>query len=253
MTDLSGHVALVTGGNSGIGLGMASGLARAGASVAIWGRNPDKNAAAGEQLAAIGGGKVHVEQCDVSDEAQILESMASTVAALGRVDSVFANAGVSGSGASFLDMTLEEWRRVTAINLDGAFLTMREGARHMVARGGGGAIVAVSSVSAIHGAPNSTNYAAAKTGLLGLIRAMAVGLARYGIRCNSLLPGWTDTDLTAGGKANPKFLSATVGRTPVRRWAQPSEFEEVAVFLADPSLTFHTGETMVVDGGYSIF
>jgi len=111
----------------------------------------------------------------------------------------------------------------------------------------------VSSVSAIHGAPNSLNYAASKTALLGMIRAMAVGLARYGIRCNSVLPGWTDTDLTAGGKANPKFLNATVSRTPVRRWAQPSEFEEVAVFLADPKLTFHTGETMVVDGGYSIF
>ena len=163
MTDLSGHVGLVTGGNSGIGLGMASGLARAGASVAIWGTNPDKNAAAGEQLAAIGGGKVHVEQCDVSDEAQIVESFAATVDALGQVDSVFANAGVSGSGAGVLDMTLEEWRRVMAVNLDGAFLTMREGARHMVARGGGGAIVAVSSVSAIHGAPNGANYAAAKT------------------------------------------------------------------------------------------
>ncbi len=252
MSDLTGHVALVTGGNSGIGLGMASGLARAGVSVAIWGTNPDKNAAAGEQLAALGG-KVHVEQCDVRDEAQIVESFAATVAALGKVDSVFANAGVSGNGSSILDMTIEEWRRVMAVNLEGAMLTMREGAKHMVARGEGGAIVAVSSVSAIHGAPNSLNYAASKTALLGMIRAMAVGLARYGIRCNSVLPGWTETDLTAAGKANPKFLNATVSRTPVRRWAQPSEYEEVAVFLADPKLTFHTGETMVVDGGYSIF
>lgn len=252
MTDLSGHVALITGGNSGIGLGMAGGLARAGAAVAIWGTNPRKNAAAGEQLAAIGG-KVHVEQCDVRDEEQIVTSFKATVDALGKVDSVFANAGVSGSGVSILDMTLDEWRRVMAVNLEGAMLTMREGARHMVERGEGGSIVAVSSVSAIHGAPNGTNYAASKTALLGLIRAMAVGLARYGIRCNSVLPGWTDTDLTAGGKANPKFLDATVSRTPVRRWADPSEFEKVAVFLADPSLTFHTGDTMVVDGGYTIF
>jgi len=252
MTDLSGHVALITGGNSGIGLGMASGLARAGASVAIWGTNPDKNAAAGEQLAGIGG-KVHVEQCDVRDEEQIVASFQATVAALGKVDSVFANAGVSGAGLSILDMTIDEWRRVMAVNLEGAMLTMRESARHMVERGEGGAIVAVSSVSAIHGAPNGINYAASKTALLGMIRAMAVGLARYGIRCNSLLPGWTDTDLTAGGKQNPKFLNATVSRTPVRRWAVPSEFEKVAVFLADPSLSFHTGETMVVDGGYSIF
>jgi len=189
----------------------------------------------------------------VRDEEQIVASFQATVAALGKVDSVFANAGVSGAGLSILDMTIEEWRRVMAVNLEGAMLTMREGAKHMVERGEGGAIVAVSSVSAIHGAPNGINYAASKTALLGMIRAMAVGLARYGIRCNSLLPGWTDTDLTAGGKQNPKFLNATVSRTPVRRWAVPSEFEKVAVFLADPSLSFHTGETMVVDGGYSIF
>ena len=252
MADLTGHVALITGGNSGIGLGFASGLARAGADVAIWGTNPDKNAAAGEQLAALGG-RVHVERCDVRDEAQIIASFAATVDALGKVDSVFANAGVSGSGASLMDMSLAEWHRVMAVNLDGAFLTLREGARHMVARGEGGAMVAVSSVSAIHGAPNGANYAASKTALLGLVRAMAVGLARYGIRVNSVLPGWTETDLTAAGMRNPKFLNATVSRTPVRRWAVPSEFEKVAVFLADPELSFHTGETMVVDGGYSIF
>jgi len=245
MADLTGHVALITGGNSGIGLGFASGLARAGADVAIWGTNPDKNAAAGE--------RVHVERCDVRDEAQIIASFAATVDALGKVDSVFANAGVSGSGASLMDMSLAEWHRVMAVNLDGAFLTLREGARHMVARGEGGAMVAVSSVSAIHGAPNGANYAASKTALLGLVRAMAVGLARYGIRVNSVLPGWTETDLTAAGMRNPKFLNATVSRTPVRRWAVPSEFEKVAVFLADPELSFHTCETMVVDGGYSIF
>jgi NAD(P)-dependent dehydrogenase (short-subunit alcohol dehydrogenase family) len=250
--DLTGHVALVTGGNSGIGLGMASGLAAAGAAVAIWGTNPDKNAAAVAQLEAAGA-TVHAERCDVSDEAAVTAAFASTVAALGKVDSCFANAGVSGWAPSITDLTLEEWRRVMGVNLEGAFLTMREAARHLVERGEGGAIVAVSSTSAIHGAPNQPHYAASKTALLGLTRAMAVGLARHKVRVNALLPGWTDTDLVAPGKANQKFVDNTVGRTPVRRWADPAEFGPVAVYLADPALTFHTGDTLTVDGGYTVF
>ena len=252
MSDLRGHVALVTGGNGGIGLGMAMGLARAGADIAIWGTNPDKSAGAADQLEELGT-RVHTERCDVSDEEQVLKSFAATIDALGKVDSVFANAGVPGGGMGLLDMTLAEWRRVMAVNLDGAFLTMREGARHMVERGEGGSIVAISSTSSIHGAPASLNYAAAKTGLLGLVRGMAVGLARYGIRVNSLLPGWTETEMASGGRNNPKFYEATYKRTPVRRWADPAEYGTVAVYLADPSLTFHTGDMLVVDGGYTIF
>lgn len=250
--DLQGHVALVTGGNGGIGLGMASGLVRAGASVAIWGTNLEKNAAAAAQLEK-DGGVVHTEQCDVSDEAAVEASFASTVAALGKVDSVFANAGVSGWTPSITDLTLDEWRRVMSINLEGAFLTMRAGARHLVERGEGGSIVAVSSTSAIHGAPNQPHYGASKTALIGLVRAMAVGLARHKVRVNALLPGWTETDLLAPGKANQKFVDATIGRTPARRWADPSEFGKVAAFLADPALTFHTGDTVTVDGGYTVF
>ncbi len=252
MIDLTGHVALVTGGNGGIGLGMATGLADAGADVAIWGTNPEKNEAAGEQLAKTGR-RIHVERCDVSDEEQVIASFARSVEALGKVDSVFANAGIGGRVPSIMELSLEDWRRVLAVNLDGAFLTLREGARHMVERGDGGALVAVGSTSAIHGAPFNPHYAASKTGLLGLVRALAVGLARYRIRANALLPGWTDTDLMATNKQNEKFVTNTISRTPVRRWADPAEFAEIAAFLADPSLTFHTGDTMVVDGGYTIF
>jgi NAD(P)-dependent dehydrogenase (short-subunit alcohol dehydrogenase family) len=251
-TDLTGHVALITGGNSGIGLGMALGLARAGADIAIWGTNPDKNAAAAEELRATGV-RVHAERCDVSDEAAVDASFAATVDALGKVDSTFANAGASHWTPSVVDLSFEDWRHIMAINLDGAFLTMRAAARHMVTRGEGGSIVAVSSTSAIHGAPNQPHYAASKTALLGLVRAMAVGMARHRIRVNALLPGWTDTALVAPGKANQKFVDATVGRTPVRRWADPAEFGPVAVHLADPSITFHTGDTVVVDGGYTVF
>lgn len=250
--DLTGHVALVTGGNGGIGLGMAMGLARAGATLAIWGTNPDKNAAAAERLAEVGGA-VHTERCDVSDEAAVEAAFAATVAALGKVDSLFANAGISGWVPSITDCTLEEWRRVMAVNLDGAFLTMRAAARHMVDRGEGGSIIAVSSTSAIHGAPNQPHYGTSKTALLGLVRAMAVGLARHRVRVNAILPGWTDTDMLAPGASNERFVDATVKRTPVRRWADPDEFGTLAAYLADPSLTFHTGDSITMDGGYTVF
>jgi NAD(P)-dependent dehydrogenase (short-subunit alcohol dehydrogenase family) len=252
MGRLDGHVALITGGNSGIGLGMATGLANAGADVAIWGTNPAKNELAAAQLAELGG-RVHTEICDVADEQAQEASFARTVDALGKVDSVFANAGVSTVAPSIMDLSLDAWRRLMAVNLDGAFITIRAGARHMVERGEGGAIVAVSSTSAIHGSPYQPHYGASKAGLLGLTRAAAVGLARHKIRVNALLPGWTDTPMASGGKSNEKFMNATVGRTPVRRWADPSEFADVAVYLADPALTFHTGDTLVVDGGYTVF
>lgn len=252
MTDLTGRVALVTGGNSGIGLGMALGLARAGADLAIWGTNPTKNEAAAARLGETGR-RVHVERCDVSDETQVEASFAATVAALGRVDAVFANAGTSGVAPAIWELSTEEWRRVMSINLDGAFFTARAAARHLVEQGDGGAIVFVASTSTIHGAPAQPHYASSKTALLGLTRALAVGLARYGIRVNAVSPGWTDTDLLAPGKANERFVENTVKRTPVRRWADPEEFGTVAAYLADPALTFHTGDTLVVDGGYTIF
>lgn len=252
MTDLEGLVAVVTGGNGGIGLGMATALAEAGADIVVWGRDEAKNEAAAEQLATTGR-RVAAFRCDVADEQDVVAAFAASVEAMGRVDSLFANAGVGGSGAAFADTSLAEWRRVTAVNLDGVFLCFREAARHMVERGEGGSLVAVSSTSAIHGAPRNQAYAAAKTGLLGMVRGLAVELARHSIRVNSLLPGWTITDLAKGGYENDTFRNATVRRTPVRRWADPSEMGPAAVFLADPKVMFHTGDSVVVDGGYTIF
>ena len=114
-------------------------------------------------------------------------------------------------------------------------------------------LVAVSSTSAIDGAPRMEHYAASKAALLALIRGLAVELARHGIRCNSLLTGWTDTDMMTFGKQNEKFVRNTVGRTPVRRWGLPADMGPAAVFLVDPANTFHTGDSVVVDGGYTIF
>jgi NAD(P)-dependent dehydrogenase (short-subunit alcohol dehydrogenase family) len=256
--DLSGKSFVITGGNGGIGLGLAEGIAQAGGSVAVWGRNDDKNAAAVDDLSRIGdavgaGARFTSHVCDVSDEAQVGAAMAATIGEHHRLDGLFANAGRGGTGTPFLDLSLQEWRDVMAVNLDGVFLTLREAAKVMVDQGSGGSLVAVSSTSAVHGAAGNEAYGTAKTALNGLVRALAVALARHGIRVNSLLPGWTITELASGGYASDVFRTATVKRTPVRRWADPAEFRSVGAFLADPTLTYHTGQEMCVDGGYTVF
>lgn len=252
MIDLSGKVFIVTGGNGGIGLAMAEGIVMARGSAVIWGRNELKNAEAVTTLEALGGSATaHV--CDVGDEAQIIETMQRSVADFGRLDGLFANAGRGGTGTPFLDLPLEEWHAVMRINLDGVFLTLREAAKVLVEQGEGGSLVAVSSTSAIHGAAGNEAYGTAKTALNGLVRALAVGLARHQIRVNSVLPGWTITDLASGGYQDDTFRTVTTKRTPVRRWAEPAEFRAVGAFLADPSQTFHTGQEVCVDGGYTVF
>lgn len=250
---MDGRTVLVTGGNGGIGLAMASTLGRAGAELVIWGRDEEKNAAAMDRLTGESS-TVHSFTCDVADAEQVRETFdASVSAAGGRIDAVFANAGRTGTGTPFLELTLEEWRSVMAVNLEGVFTTLQAAARHMVDAGGGGALVAVSSTSAIHGAAGNEAYGTSKTGLLGFVRALAVALARHRIRVNALLPGWTLTDMGAPGYANDRFRDATVSRTPVRRWADPDEMGPAALFLADPTATFHTGDSVVVDGGYTVF
>jgi NAD(P)-dependent dehydrogenase (short-subunit alcohol dehydrogenase family) len=250
--DLAGHVAVVTGGNSGIGRGIAEGLAAAGADVAIWGRNAERNADTRDALARHGT-RVIDAVCDVTDPASVDAAFARAVDELGRVDSCFANAGGGDLGPAFVDMTLEDFRRIVAVNLDGAFLTLQAAARHMIARGGGGSLVGISSLAAVEGMARGQHYSAAKAGLVALIRSCAVELARHGIRANAILPGWIVTPATERAFARESLRENVLSRIPERRWGEPADFVGAAVYLASPASAYHTGDQLVVDGGYRVY
>jgi hypothetical protein len=252
--DLTGKVALITGGNSGIGLGMAEAIAAAGASVCIWGTNDTKNAAALEALEKHGG-RAHALRCDVADEAAVERAFADTLTTFGRVDACFANAGISGRRevTSFATMTTSEWRRVMAVNLDGAFFTLRAAARHMTERGDGGSLVVTASLAAVSGQARGQHYAASKGGVISMMKGLAVELARHGVRANAILPGWIDTPMTERTLRWDKFVEKVLPRVPVRRWGVGGDFGGVAVYLTSDASAYHTGDTFVIDGGYSIF
>jgi NAD(P)-dependent dehydrogenase (short-subunit alcohol dehydrogenase family) len=254
--DLTGKVALVTGGNGGIGLGMAAGLAAAGADVVIWGSNAQKNAAA-EKTLKEHGRRVLAQRCDVSDEAQVEESFAAALKAMGRIDGCFANAGVSQARAPLAELATKEWCRVMQVNLDGAFFTLRAAARHMTERAkagdAGGRLVGMASSAAIHGAARAASYAATKGAMLTMIRALAVEMARYQVTANSILPGWIESDMTAAAIGDAKFAAAVLPRIPLRRWGQKEDFAGIAVYLMSDASGYHTGDHFVIDGAYTLF
>jgi len=196
---------------------------------------------------------VHSVVCDVGDEGQVDAAFAASVAALGRVDACFANAGVSSKGTTILDMSLDEFRRVQRINVDGVFLTLRAAARHMADHGQGGSLVATASTAAIEGAARNSHYGASKGAVTAMVRALAVELARHKIRVNSILPGWIVTDMTQKSVANDKFASAVMPRIPARRWGEIDDFGGIAVYLASRASGYTTGEQFVIDGGYTKF
>jgi NAD(P)-dependent dehydrogenase (short-subunit alcohol dehydrogenase family) len=249
--DLNDRTVVVTGGNRGIGLGLARGVARAGASVAIWARDEARSQAAREELEALGAAAIALP-CDVSQEEDVARALAATLERFGRVDACFANAGFS-TFRDPLKMSYAEWRSVLAVNLDGAFLTLRDVARHMVERGGGGKLVAISSMVEHFGSPMQPHYAASKGGLGALVRSLAVRLARHDIQVNALEPGWLETDATAPAIASEKLSRVVIGRTPAHRWGQPDDLEGIAVYLASDASRYHTGDSIRIDGGYAIF
>ena len=253
--NLQGHGAVITGGNGGIGYGMARALLASGAAVAIWGSNADKTARAKASLAEECGdaARVHAFVCDVGDEAQVDATFAASVAALGRVDSCFANAGVSGKGTMLTDMSLDDFRRIQRVNVEGVFLTFRAAARHMAAHGQGGSLVATASTAAVEGAARNSHYGASKGAVTAFVRALAVELARHRIRVNSVLPGWIVTDMTERSVNNEKFAGAVMPRIPARRWGEIDDFGGIAVYLASQASAYATGEQFVIDGGYTKF
>lgn len=250
--DLSGKTALVTGGNRGIGLGMADALARAGASLVIWGSNPERNETARQKLAERGA-DVLAQQVDVSDEDAVTRAFGEAVDAMGRIDSVFANAGVGAGAPSFMEFDTETYRKVLSVNLDGMFFTLREASRHMSAREGDGSLVGIASLAAIEGAARNQAYAATKGAVISMIRSCAVELARYGVRANAVLPGWIATEMTEPLQGHDKFEQKVIPRIPARRWGQPEDFGGIAVYLASDASRYHSGDTLVVDGGYAVF
>jgi 2-deoxy-D-gluconate 3-dehydrogenase len=244
--DLKGRAALVTGGNGGIGLGMARGLAQAGAAVALAGRDAAKNAAA---LKALGAGAFAL-QCDLRDEQACRAMVNEAAKRLGRLDILVNNAGTNIRKAP-QDYSLEEWRQVLDTNLTSAFVAAQAAYPHMKAAGGG-KIVNIGSMMSLFGASFAAPYGASKGAIVQLTRSLAAAWAKDGIQVNAVLPGWIDTDLTRRARKEVEGLHERVlARTPAGRWGEPRDLAGIAVFLCSRASDFVTGTAIPVDGGYS--
>lgn len=243
---LKGKVAIVTGGNAGIGLGIAKGLVQAGASVTIAGRRAAKNAEAVAELEQLGGSAIGVAT-DVQDEASVQAMVKATVDAFGRVDILVNNAGINIRKAP-QHYTLEEWQRVLQTNLTGVFLCAREVYPHML-KAGGGKIINMGSMTSIFGSSVAPAYSASKGGVVQLTKSLANFWAKDNIQVNAILPGWIHTDLTAPtGQAR---YDAIRSRIPHGRWGEPQELAGTAVYLASAASDYVNGVALPVDGGYT--
>lgn len=256
--DCTGKVTLVTGGNGGIGLGFARGVAKMGGDIAIWARNAEKNAAAKAELEAAGAARVETYVVDVSSEAAILDGYTQLLADFGRIDCVFANSGASPRYNSIFDMPTAHWFEFQNTALHGAFFTLREGARHMKARAEagepGGSLVACGSLSLFHGLPGKAEYAASKSAVAAVIRCLAGEMGQFGVRANVVAPGLIITPMM-GDPEGPgvQYLKGQYAPiTPMKRTGAPADFEGIGAFLCSDASSFLTGETIKVDGGYMI-
>jgi NAD(P)-dependent dehydrogenase (short-subunit alcohol dehydrogenase family) len=252
--DLTGKVALVTGANSGLGLGYATGLAKAGADVVIWGRSAEKNAAAVKTL-KVHGGRVEAQLVDVSSEGEVVRGIEAALSSMGRLDCVIANAGFT-TMAPFHTMTGETYHQLLATNQHGAFYTLREAAKHMIARaqGGdpGGSLIICGSLSIFAGSATLSHYGAAKGALNSMSKAMAVELGPHGIRVNVIAPGFIITEMIrAKMDLAAPLIEMVKAKAPLKRPGDPADFEGVAVYLASDASKYHTGDTLVIDGGQS--
>ncbi|HTC05559.1 MAG TPA: glucose 1-dehydrogenase [Xanthobacteraceae bacterium] len=248
--DLRNRVAFITGGNGGIGLGMAKGLAAAGAAVVIAGRNKIKAQSALSELHSLGGQAEFVE-LDVLNEASCRQAIERAVERFGRLDILVNNAGTTVR-AQPQDLTARDWHLVMNTNLTSAFLCSQAAYPHMV-RAGAGKIINIGSMMSVFASSYATPYAASKGGIVQMAKAMAVAWAKDNIQVNTILPGWIDTNLTRKAREEVQGLHEKVlARTPAQRWGNPDDFAGIAVFLAAPASNFITGAAIAVDGGYSV-
>jgi len=250
MFDLTGRVAIVTGGNGGIGLAMAHGLAQAGAAVVVAGRNPAKSAVAVSQLEGLGAEAAAVA-ADVTVEADCQSLVHRSLERFGRLDILINNAGINVRKQPE-DYDLAEWHAILDGNLTSAFLCARAAYPAMV-RAGGGKIVNIASLGAFLGLAFAAPYAASKGGMVQLTRSLATAWAKHNIQVNAVQPGWIDTELTEVARRDlPGLHERVLVRTPAGRWGVPGDLAGVAVFLASPASDFVTGTAITVDGGYGI-
>jgi len=245
---LDGQIAVVTGGNGGIGRAIALGLAGAGAKVAIFGRNGEKNAAALAALRAVTASAVAL-QVDVADRTQLQPALAEVERALGPVSILVNNAGIAAFGG-VLELAPEDWDRVIETNLTACFLLAKYAAQSMTKRRAG-KIINIGSTYSLSGSALVPSYSAAKGGIVQLTKSLAIELAPHNIQVNAILPGWIETDLTAAVKGMPLYQEILT-RTPAGRFGTPEECAGAAVFLASSAARFVTGTALVVDGGYAI-
>ncbi len=247
--ELSGKVAIITGGNGGIGFGMATGLAASGATIVVAGRNSSKSAAAVAKLELAGASAIAID-VEVTDEASCKNLISQVAERFGRIDILANNAGINIRKQPQL-YSLDEWKSILDINLQGAFLLSKEVYPHMVKQGGG-KIINTGSMTSIFGAPFAAAYGASKGGIVQLSQALASAWAKDNIQVNAILPGWIDTNLTIQARKDvPTLHDSVLARTPAGRWGRPDDLAGVAVFLASAASDFITGAAIPVDGGYS--
>ena len=248
--NLSGNVAVITGGNGGLGRSIAIGLAEAGASVAIFGRNEDKNKNTLAELKAIGV-KAMALKIDITKRTELAPAIKKVEQELGGISILVNNAGIAVLSGGILNETLEEWDSVIETQLNAVFLLSKLVAKSMV-NNKKGKIINIGSMYSFFGSGIIPSYSTAKGAIIQLTKSMAVELAPYNIQVNAIAPGWFETDMTAVVKTMPVMNDEIIQRTPVGRWGQPKELAGTAVFLASKASDFVTGETIRVDGGYAI-
>ena len=248
--NLDGKVAIVTGGNGGIGLAYGKGLVSAGAKVAVWGRNNDKNLQAVEELQKLGGDAAAMI-VDVTDVSQVKNAFQSTIDRFGKVDICFANAGSAGKWKSLHKLSEDDWNGLVDLNLNGVVNTYKAVIQHLLEREAPGKLIVTSSIAALLGSGYASGYSATKAAVLGLTRSLAVELGKNGIQVNAILPGFIETEMTANAPA--VFTDGVSRRSCSGKFGTLDQMEGVAVFLASSSSDFMTGQSLIMDGGHTVF